>query len=72
MESDDEPVRHSSRRVYCVARSQPALISTVERLDWPRAVRFVLWCSLRHGGLCDEHCLSVPFEVRGELSQQRR
>lgn len=50
-------VLHCSRRIYCTARRQTALASIVERTDTNGAVRFVLWCSLRSAGECDEQCL---------------
>jgi len=60
MATEGEAVRHSSSRVYCPTRSKPAVISMIERWDCPHTVRFVLWCSLRDMGQCDEPCLSTP------------
>ena len=51
------PVRHCSKRVCCLARGQRAVVSVIERSDANDAVRFVLWCSLRAAGECDEQCL---------------
>lgn len=50
-------IRHSSTQVYCWHRGEAATISVVERVDEHGARRFVLWCSLRPEGQCDEHCL---------------
>jgi len=51
-------VRHSSMRVWCTGRAERAVISVIERADTSPAVRFVLWCSLRGAGECDEHCVA--------------
>jgi hypothetical protein len=50
-------VQHQSDEVYCHARQEPAVISVIERTDAHGAMRFVLWCSLRAIGACDERCL---------------
>jgi len=50
-------VRHSSNRFYCTARGQTAVVSVVERTEAKDAIHFVLWCSLRAAGKCDEQCL---------------
>jgi len=56
-------VRHSGQRVYCAGHASPATISVVERLDTQPALRFVLWCSLRDIGQCDERCLPARRRV---------
>lgn len=56
-QQQDQVIQYSSRQVYCSTRKEPAVISVVERADVPGTVRFVLWCSLRSGGQCDEQCL---------------
>ena len=53
-------VHHCSKRVRCVAYGQPAVVSVIERRDTNGAVCFVLWCSLRAAGECDEQCLNRP------------
>lgn len=51
------PVHHWSKRVRCMTRGQPAVVSVIERTDANGVVRFVLWCSLRAADECDEQCL---------------
>lgn len=53
-------VLHRSKRVHCTAHVQTAVVSVIERTDTNGAVRFVLWCSLRAAGTCDEQCLRTP------------
>lgn len=50
-------VRHSSMQVWCAAREQPAVISVIERGNATATACFVLWCSLRGCGHCEERCL---------------
>ncbi len=50
-------VHHSSGRVYCNGFGQPAVVSVIERGGRQGAIRYVLWCSLRGIGDCDEECL---------------
>lgn len=52
-------VLHCSTRVHCTARGQTAVVSVIDRTDTNGAVRFVLWCSLRAAGECDEQCLQT-------------
>ena len=52
------PVRHASAQVWCVENERPAVVSVIDRNDDGRAVRFVLWCSLRACDQCNERCLS--------------
>jgi hypothetical protein len=58
-QQEDEVIEYSSRQVYCSTRKEPAVISVVERARARGTVRFVLWCSLRGDGSCDEQCLCV-------------
>lgn len=51
-------VHHRSKRVHCAAYGQSAVVSVIERSDTNGAVCFVLWCSLRAAGECDEQCLN--------------
>jgi len=52
-----DSVRHDSRHVHCARLAQPAVVSIIERDDAGAPLRFVLWCSLRGIGHCDERCL---------------
>ncbi|MEO8601317.1 MAG: hypothetical protein ABI629_01950 [bacterium] len=63
-------VEHESAQVDCDTHQQTAVISAIERRDVEPPLRFVLWCSLRGIGHCDEACLR-PAQ-RGDDAQRRR
>lgn len=58
LSGSDGAVRYSAEEVHCGPRNEPAVISVVAREGARgRPMCFVLWCSLRAIGQCDEQCL---------------
>lgn len=57
-------IHHTFDEVYCAARAAPARIDIIDRTGPHHPIRFVLWCSLRGVGVCDERCLGARDVLR--------
>lgn len=70
MGSAEDQIHRSSKRVWCHALGQWAVISVIARSEAEGTYRFVQWCSLRSGEPCDERCLQVSPRLEESIADR--